>query len=170
MTDMPDKQDSCPCPAALRPPAALAACLACPAEMFAAGRAWRGAGFAKEVDAVVAQEERVGGGGTTFAPGRFERAELRVPVQLGHAFGLLADEPRGDFAHRQRYGEDVAGLNADSQGILADQVFQFGGAVQLGGGDAAALLFGGLRAGGAARHALSDVAQQVLIVGGDWLR
>jgi len=51
-----------------RPPA-LAPRLARPAEMFAAGRAWRGAGFAEEVDAVVAQEERVGWGGTTFAPG-----------------------------------------------------------------------------------------------------
>src|SRR5664280_568515 len=46
---------------------ALASRLARPAEMFAAGRAWRGAGFAEEVDAVVAQEKRVGGGGTTFA-------------------------------------------------------------------------------------------------------
>src|ERR1035437_99707 len=45
--------------------ATLAARLARPAEMFAAGRAWRGAGFAEEVDAVVTQEERVGGGGTT---------------------------------------------------------------------------------------------------------
>src|ERR1035437_6886009 len=55
-------------PSPSRPPA-LAPRLARPAEMFAAGRAWRGAAFAEEVDAVVAQEERVGGGGTTFAPG-----------------------------------------------------------------------------------------------------
>src|ERR1035438_4665455 len=44
-------------------PPALTPRLARPAEMFAAGRAWRGAGFAEEVDAVVAQEERVGGAG-----------------------------------------------------------------------------------------------------------
>src|ERR1035438_8791851 len=49
--------------------AALTARLARPAEVFAAGGAWRGARFAEEVDTVVAQEERVGGGGTTFAPG-----------------------------------------------------------------------------------------------------
>src|ERR1035437_3236479 len=155
-------------PASLRPPA-LAPRLARPAEMFAAGRAWRGAGFAEEVNAVVAQVERVGGGGTSFAPRRFERAKFRVPVELGHAFGFLADEPRRDLPHRKRYGEDVAGLDADFQGVLADQVIQFGGAVQLGGGHAAALPHGCVGVGGAARDALSDLVQQVLIVGVDAL-
>src|ERR1019366_8060151 len=131
--------------------AALTARLARTAELFAAGRARRGAGFAEEVHTVVAEEERVGGSGTTLAPGRFEGAEFRVPVEFGDAFGFFADEPRGDFTHGERYGQDVAGLDANFQGVLADQVIQFGGAVQLGGGHAAALLFGGIRFGGAAR-------------------
>src|ERR1022692_1676352 len=156
-----------------RPPAlqrpALTPRLARPAEVFAAGRAWRGAGFAEEMYAVVAQEERVGGAATTFAPGRFERAEFRVPVEFGDAFGFLADEPRRDFAHGKRHDEDVAGLDADLQRVLADQVLQFGGAVQLGGGDAAALPSGGIRVGGAARDAFFDLAQQILIVGVDAL-
>src|ERR1019366_10428692 len=100
-----------------RPPAlqrpALTPRLARPAEVFAAGRAWRGAGFAEEVDAVVAQEQRVGGAATTFAPGRFERAEFRIPVEVGHPFGFLADEPRGDFAYRKRHGQNIAWLYAD---------------------------------------------------------
>jgi hypothetical protein len=79
-------------------------------------------------------------------------------VKLGHALGFLADEPRRDFAHGKRYHQDVAWLDADFQRVLAGQVFQFGGAVQLGGGDAAALLFGGLRARRATRDALSDLA------------
>src|ERR1017187_5368868 len=149
--------------------AALTARLARTAELFAAGRARRGAGFAEEVHTVVAEEERVGGSGTTLAPGRFEGAEFRVPVEFGDAFGFFADEPRGDFTHGERYGQDVAGLDANFQGVLADQVVQFGGAVQLGDGHAAALLFGGIRVGGAARDALSDLAQQVLIVGVDAL-
>src|ERR1035441_4833817 len=140
------------------------------AELLAAGRARRGARFAEEVYAVVAEEERVGGSGTTLAPGRFEGAEFRVPVEFGDAFGFFADEPRGDFTHGERYGQDVAGLDANFQGVLADQVIQFGGAVQLGGGYAAALLFGGVGVGGTARDALSDLAQQVLIVGVDALR
>src|ERR1017187_2656009 len=149
--------------------AALTARLARTAELFAAGRARRGAGFAEEVHTVVAEEERVGRSGTTLAPGRFEGAEFRVPVEFGDAFGFLADEPRGDFTHRKRYGQDVAGLDADFQGVLADQVIQFGGAVQFGGGHAATLPHDGIRFGGAARDALSDLAQQVLIVGVDAL-
>src|ERR1035441_9364501 len=90
----------------------------------------RVAGCAEEVHTVVVEEERVGRSGTTLAPGRFEGAEFRVPVEFGDAFGFLADEPRGDFTHRKRYGQDVAGLDADFQGVLADQVIQFGGAVQ----------------------------------------
>ena len=111
--------------------AALTARVARTAELFAAGRARRGAGFAEEVYPVVAQEERVGGSGATLAPGRFQGAEFRVPVEFGGAFGFLADEPRGDFTHGKRCGQDVAGLDANLQGVLADQVVQFGGAVQL---------------------------------------
>src|ERR1035441_7534221 len=101
--------------------AALTARLARAAELLAAGRAGRGAGFAEEVYTVVAEEERVGRSGTTLAPGRFDGAEFRVPVELGHTFGFLADEPRGDFTHGKRYGQDVAGSDADFQGVLADR-------------------------------------------------
>src|ERR1017187_4135874 len=149
--------------------AALTARLARTAELFAAGRARRGAGFAEEVHTVVAEEERVGRSGTTLAPGRFEGAEFRGPVGFGDAFGFLADEARGDFTDRKRYGQDVAGLGANFQRVLADQGIQFGGAVQVGGGHAATPAHDGIRVGGAARDALSDLAQQVLIVGVDAL-
>src|SRR5450759_1490967 len=94
-----------PCPTGLRA-AALTAGLARPAELFAAGQTRPGAGF---VDAVVAQEERVGG------------AWLRQPAERRNTESgkPMADYVRAVFEHGTFVPETPCDLPEGTQVLLA---------------------------------------------------
>src|ERR1022692_4029980 len=139
--------------------------LARPAEHARAGRTGAPASATKQVDFVVAKIQRVRAAGAGFAERRIERAQDRVPGERYLALFLLADEPDGNRAHRQRHDQHVRQLELHSQRILANEVFQFRRMVELGGFDAAAFLLRGWRLGRPPGGALLKLGQQSAVIG-----
>ena len=84
---------------------------------------------------LVAKIQRARAAGAGFAKRRIECAQHRIPGQRHGPLLLLADQPDGNRAHRQRHNQHVGQLELHAQRILADQVFQLRGTVELGGGD-----------------------------------
>src|SRR5258708_6578199 len=74
---------------------ALALGLAGAAEVAAARGAYGQTRPAQEMHAIVAQKQGCGRGVATFAPGRFQNAQRRIPVELPRPLCLLAEYAGG---------------------------------------------------------------------------